>query len=157
LVQAKPTAAAKSLMKFMCRGCYQKRAYSLSEVLLAIWLFTFIGGALMAGFAYLAKTGAVSSDQASAELLADEICETARYVGPPTWGHETLSGTRIFSLESGAESRFDWVFEPSLIESSGMGKYYQLKVVVNWEQHKDGVEQGRRELTRVRYLYLDDL
>jgi hypothetical protein len=134
-----------------------RRAFSLSEVLLAIWLFTFIGGALIAGFAFLAKADSFSSDRAAAELLADEIYEAARYVGPPDWGYESLSGTRTFVAANGAQSRYDWLFEPVLIEQSGMGSYYQLKVTVNWRDYKDGVEQGRKELIRVRYLYLDDL
>ena len=111
----------------------------------------------MAGFSFLAKAGAVSSDQAGAEMVCDEVYETARYVGPPTWGYETLSGTRTFAIDGGAQSHFDWVLEPNLIESSIMGEYYELKVVVGWKEYKDGVEQGRRELTRVRYLYFDDL
>ena len=156
--QAYTSEVAKTVSSvLMPYQTHLRRAFSLSEVLLAIWLFTFIGGALIAGFAYLAKANSFSSDRAAAELLADEIYESARYVGPPGWGFESLAGTRTLTAANGARSSYDWSFQPALIEQSGMGRYYQLKVTVHWREYKDGVEQGRKELVRVRYLYLDDL
>ena len=135
----------------------RKHAFSLSEVLLALWLLTFIGGALIATFAYLAKTRTVSSDQASAELLAGEILERAEFSGPPGWGQESNSGTRRLQAGNGAERAFDWTLETELVDSGDLGEFYELRVLVSWKDYKDGVEQGRRELTRARHVYLDDL
>lgn len=142
----------------MCgRTLRQKRAYSLAEVLLAVWLLTFIGGALIATFTYLSKASAVSADQAGAELLASEILETARNSGPPNWGQTALTGTYTLGEASKSQGQMNWTLEPTKVEESSMGSLYQLKVSISWAEFKDGVERGKRTLERTRYLYMDDI
>lgn len=123
---------------------------------MAIWLLTFIAGALIATFTYLAKAGAVSEDQAVAALLADEILERSRRAGPPLWGHAELTGTRAVTLKSGSQTEFSWQLKPFEIEASDMGAFYQLKVEVSWHNDRKTAERGRQSLVRIRSIYLDD-
>ncbi|HIB67946.1 MAG TPA: hypothetical protein EYO33_23335 [Phycisphaerales bacterium] len=133
------------------------RAYSVLEVLIAIWLLTFIGGSLVATFAYLAKSASVSADRAAAELLADELLERAVASGPPSWGLADLSGTRGIVLESGGETKFDWTLTPHELGNSGLGRFYQLSLEIDWAAHQDSVERGSRRLHRIRNVYLERL
>lgn len=133
----------------------QKSAYSILEVLIAIWLLVFAAGSLIVAFAFLARSASVSSDRALAELLADELMERAVKVGPPTWDLDGLSGTRTVEAEVGGSTLFDWTLTPHEMGDSGLGKLYKLEVLIDWTAHNDGVERGKRNLTRVRHVYLE--
>lgn len=133
----------------------QKSAYSILEVLVAIWLLVFVGGSLVATFAYLIKTASVAADQAAAELLADELLERAAKSGPPTWGLPDLSGTRTVQAEVGGDSNYDWVLNITELGDSGLGKLYKLEAQIDWTAHIDSVERGSRKLSRTRHVYLE--
>lgn len=129
--------------------------YSILEVLIAVWLLVFVGGSLIATFAYLAKSSSVSADRASAELLADELLERSAKIGPPDWGLDGLSGTRSVEVEVGGASKFDWSLQPHDLGDSGLGNLYKLDLRIDWRVHQDGVERGRRALVRTRHVYLE--
>lgn len=134
-----------------------RRGYSIAEILLAIWLLTFVGGAIVALFSFLAKSQAQMAHKASGELLAAELLERASQAGPPNWGVESLSGTRIVPSEQGGEEKIDWTLEPEMLERSDLGMYYQLTVKLDWTAHKDSPEQGKRTMVKVRHVYLEDI
>ena len=136
---------------------HQKTAstgYTITEVLISLWLLLFIGGALVATFAYIRKSGSVSADRAAAILMADEMLERASKAGPPDWGLDTLTGTSTIATEVGGDNNYDWSLEASQLESSSLGSLHKLELSLDWTNHQGGAERGKRSLVRSRLVYL---
>lgn len=133
----------------------------ISEVMVAIWLLTFIGASLIATFTFLAKGSQMSSEQAAGTLLAENLLQTAIKAGPPDWGQTQLTGTQsVVTGDSSSGTEFQWELTPLEVESARLGDFYQLTVVVRWidrSQANTGVERGRGELRRVRHVYVEDV
>lgn len=138
------------------------RGFWISEVLIALWLLTFIGAGLIATFAYLAKGSQISSERAAAQLLADELIQAALRGGPPEWGQESLSGTSTSQVGDAESSvKLDWTITPTELREAPLGKLFELKIQVRWQDRSgegaQGVERGRGELVRVRQVYVEDI
>lgn len=137
------------------------RGYWISEVMMAIWLLTFIGAGLIATFTFMAKGSQVTAERAAGELLAETLLQTAVNSGPPDWGQSALNGTSIAQTgDSGSTTTYTWVVTPVELESATLGKLFQVTVELSWHdttQGPAGVERGSGKLKRIRQVYIEDI
>ncbi len=160
-------AASMILQKFRHKAAKCRRqatdgqGFWLSEVLISIWLLTFVGAALIATFSFIAKGSQTSADRAAAELLVEKLLDEAFRSGPPGWGQSELSGQVSVKLgDAESSTHFDWSLSPVEVQEAEFGKLFQIRVAVTWmaqeaEQALD--QQGQGRLSRARLVYIEDI
>lgn len=134
------------------------------EVIVSLGLVTLItllvGGVLSKMLFSSGKT----AHQTAANLLAEELAESAVVVGPPTWGfssndRSTWTGDRILTLPG--ESKFT-TFRYRLEElkardsDQDLGTFHLLKVTVWWwsEEPTSAIERGKLSVEAHRKVYV---
>ena len=139
------------------------RGLTLSEVVVALGILAFVALVMIGVFLVLIKASAKNREQAMAELLTESLLERATAAGPPTWGVNGQTGTRLEAVLQEDGARFfyqvDSVYVPPDVTVVEDGQCWQVTVVVGWwlqdsDQLEDSREGfGNRYVKGVRTVY----
>jgi type II secretory pathway pseudopilin PulG len=138
---------------------------TLAELVVAFGILAFAALTVIGVFLALLKTSSKNREQAMAELLTESLLERASAAGPPRWGVNGQTGTRLEAVLQQDGARFfyqvDTVLVPPVpVPAEEDGQCYQVTVTVGWwaEQDSHSLEEaregfGNRYVKGVRTVY----
>lgn len=108
---------------------------TLSEVVIALAILTFVALMVIGIFTALLKASAKNREQAMAELLTDALLERAVARGPSDWGVGGQTAQRLSSRPDQDGTEFFYQVDPVFLHSesaNSVGALYRVDVVVGW-------------------------
>lgn len=129
---------------------------TLSEVVVALGILTFVALVIIGVFLVLIKASAKNREQAMAELLTESLLERATAAGPPTWGVEGQTGVRLEATLQEDGARFFYQVEstyiPPDVTVTEAGQCWEVTVSVGWWVEASDSLEGAREGFGNRYV-----
>ena len=139
----------------------EPRAFTLSEIVIALGVFSMVSLAIIGVFTKLLTSSHKSSEQSAAELLAITVLERASRSGPSDWGLAPGEvSRRLETSDRSSGTEFHYQLTPSLLKTGPHGSLYQLDISVSWSN--SGTEEvvlddGKQWINKSKTVYVESL